>query len=49
MERIIYAIILTVLGGVIGSFLEPQTFANSIPIAIMGGFILAEIHRKNNK
>ncbi|SDN87677.1 hypothetical protein [Bacillus sp. OK048] len=49
MGRIIIAIILTVLGGILGSFIEPPAFANSIPIAIMGGFILAEIQRKNDK
>ncbi|WP_303969220.1 hypothetical protein [Sporosarcina ureae] len=41
--------IVTILGGVFGSFLEPPVFANSIPLAIMGGFILAEIQRKNDK
>ncbi|MEH7385432.1 hypothetical protein V7147_08495 [Bacillus sp. JJ1521] len=50
MGRIIIAIILTVLGGILGSmFLEPPQFANIISIAIMGGFILAEIQRKNDK
>ena len=49
LGRIIIAIILTVLGGFLGSFLEPTVFANSIPLAIMGGFILAEIQRKNEK
>ncbi|NEU30650.1 hypothetical protein GN156_07630 [bacterium LRH843] len=49
MGRIIIAIVLTVLGGILGSFLEPPVFANSIPLAIMGGFILAEIQRKNDK
>ncbi len=49
MGRIIIAIILTILGGIFGSFLEPPVFAISIPIAIMGGFILAEIQRKNDK
>ena len=49
MGRIITAIVLTILGGILGSFLEPPVFANSIPLAIMGGFILAEIQRKNDK
>ena len=49
MGRIITAIFLTILGGILGSFLEPQVFANSIPLAIMGGFVLAEIQRKNDK
>ena len=43
MGRIITAIFLTILVGILGSFLEPSVFANSIPLAIMGGFILAEI------
>jgi len=45
MGRIVIAVILTILGGILGSFLEPAVFANSIPVAIMGGFILAEIQR----
>ncbi|MEG6520711.1 hypothetical protein [Desulfotomaculum sp. 1211_IL3151] len=49
MGRIIMAIVLTVMGGALGSFLEPPAFANSIPLAIMGGFILAEIQRRNDK
>ena len=49
MGRIIIAISFTILGGILGSFLEPAVFANSIPIAIMGGFILAEIQRNNEK
>ena len=49
MGRIIIAIISTISGGILGSFLEPSVFANSIPLAIMGGFILAEIQRKNDK
>ena len=49
MGRIIIAIFFTILGGVLGSFLVPPVFANSIPLAIMGGFILAEIQRNNEK
>ncbi len=53
MGRIIIAIVLTILGGIFGSFLEtflePPVFAITIPLAIMGGFILAEIQRKNDK
>jgi uncharacterized membrane protein YjjP (DUF1212 family) len=49
MGRAIIAVISTILGGILGSFLEPQAFANSIPIAIMGGFIISEVNRKNNK
>jgi hypothetical protein len=49
MGRIITAIFSTILGGIFASFLEPPVFANSIPLAIMGGFILAEIQRKTDK
>ena len=44
---IIVAIICTLIGGVVGIFLEPVSFSISIPIAIMGGFIMAEIKSKN--
>ena len=37
------AVIGTILGGVVGAFLEPVSFSVSIPIAIMGGFILKAI------
>ncbi len=37
---VIIAIICTILGGALGAFLEPVSFSVSIPIAIMGGFIL---------
>ena len=43
---VILAIICTILGGVLGSFLEPISFSVSIPIAIMGGFILKAIKDK---
>ena len=49
MGRIVIAVTLTIFGGILGSFLEPAVFANSIPVAIMGGFILAEIQRKDDK
>lgn len=45
---IIIAIICTVLGGVLGAFLEPVSFSVSIPIAIMGGFILKAIKDKKD-
>lgn len=44
---IVAAIIWTLIGGVVGYFFTPYTFAVSIPIAIMGGFILKAI--KDNK
>ena len=43
---VILAIICTILGGVLGAFLEPVSFSVSIPIAIMGSFILKAIKDK---
>ena len=43
---VILAIICTILGGVLGAFLEPVSFSVSIPIAIMCGFILKAIKDK---
>lgn len=43
---IFIAIICTVLGGFLGAFLEPVSLSVSIPIAIMGGFILKVIKDK---
>ena len=37
------AVICTLLGGVLGASLEPVSLAISIPIAIMGGFILKAV------
>ena len=37
------AVICTLLGGVLGAFLEPVSLSVSIPIAIMGGFILKAV------
>jgi hypothetical protein len=45
---IIIAIICTILGGALGAFLEPVSFSVSIPIAIMGGFILRAIKDKKD-
>jgi hypothetical protein len=42
------AVLLTLLGGVLGAFLEPVSFSVSIPIAIMGGFILKAIKDQKN-
>ncbi len=44
----IIAIICTILGGVLGASLEPVSFSVSIPIAIMGGFILKAIKDKKD-
>lgn len=37
------AVVCTILGGILGAFLEPVSLSISIPIAIMGGFIMKEI------
>lgn len=42
------AAILTILSGVLASFLEPTTFGVSIPIAVMGFFILKEIKKRGD-
>lgn len=34
------AVICTLIAGVISAYLEPVSFAVSLPIAVMGGFIL---------
>ena len=36
------AVACTILGGIVGASLEPVSFSVSIPIAIMGGFIMKE-------
>ncbi len=43
---IFIAIICTVLGGFLGAFLEPVSLSVSIPIAIMGSFILKAVKDK---
>lgn len=43
---IIVAIFCTLIGGVIGAFLEPVSFSVAVPIAIMGGFILKALQDK---
>jgi len=40
------AIFCTLVGGALGAFLEPTSFAVSVPIAIMGGFIIKAIKDK---
>ncbi len=40
------AVACTILGGIVGASLEPVSFSVSIPIAIMGGFIMKEIRAK---
>lgn len=43
---IVLAVVCTILGGILGAFLEPVSLSVSIPIAIMGGFILKAIENK---
>ncbi len=43
---IVLAVVCTILGGLLGAFLEPVSLSVSIPIAIMGGFILKTIENK---
>ena len=43
------AMICTILGGILGAFLEPVSLSVSVPIAIMGAFILKAIKDKKEK
>lgn len=43
------AIICTILGGMLGACLEPVSLSVSIPIAIMGSFILKAIQGINKQ
>ena len=43
---IVLAVVCTILGGILGAFVEPVSLSVSIPIAIMGGFILKTIENK---
>lgn len=43
------AVACTILGGIVGASLEPVSFSVSIPIAIMGGFIMKEIRDKKGE
>ena len=45
---IFIAIICTILGGVLGASLEPVSLSISIPVAIMGGFIIKAIKDKKD-
>lgn len=40
------AVTCTLLAGAAGAFLEPLSFAVSLPVAVMGGFILAALRKK---
>ena len=45
---IFIAIACTILGGILGGSLEPVSLSVSIPVAIMGGFILKAIKDKKD-
>lgn len=45
---ILIAIVCTILGGILGASIEPVSLSVSIPIAIMGGFILKAIKDKKD-
>lgn len=42
------AVICTLLAGAVGASLEPVSFAVSLPIAVMGGFILHALKKKHD-
>lgn len=44
--KFLLPIFLTILSSVISSFLEPTALSVSIPISVMGYFIMKEIDRK---
>ncbi len=43
------AIFCTIIAGVIGAFVEPVSLSVSLPIAVMGGFILYELRELRNE
>ncbi|SNS72589.1 hypothetical protein SAMN05446037_101888 [Anaerovirgula multivorans] len=45
---IVVAIICTLIAGFVSSFLEPLPFAMTLPIVVMGSFILKAIQDKKN-
>ena len=49
MGRIVLAVIATFVGGIFACTMEPPGLSGIVAISIMGGFILSEIQRKNNK
>lgn len=46
---IVAAVICTILGGILGAFIEPVSLSVSIPVAIMGGFILKALQDNKKK
>ena len=43
------AIFCTIIAGFIGAFVEPVSLSVSLPIAVMGGFILYELRELSNE
>lgn len=43
------AIFCTIIAGVIGAFVESVSLSVSLPIAVMGGFILYELRELSNE
>lgn len=37
------AVISTIIAGILGAFLEPLSLSLSLPVAVMGGFILKAV------
>ena len=44
---IIIAVILTLVAGAVGSFLEPVSLSVALPISVMGAFILYALKNKD--
>lgn len=45
---ILIAMVCTILGGILGASIEPVSLSVSIPVAIMGGFLLKAIKDKKD-
>ncbi|MCI8854113.1 MAG: hypothetical protein HFI31_07205 [Lachnospiraceae bacterium] len=44
----ILAVVCTLVAGAIGAFLEPVSFSVSLPVSVMGAFILYHIKHKGD-
>lgn len=45
---IVIAVICTLIAGLVGYSLEPESLAMALPVAVMGGFILKAIQDMKN-
>ena len=45
---ILIAMVCTILGGILGASIEPVSLSVSIPVTIMGGFLLKAIKDKKD-